>query len=56
MGHLAAGVDAGIGPPGHRQRGALGHPQRHGQGLLERLPRPYVGPAGAAQPGKSVPS
>ena len=35
MGHLAPGVDAGVGPAGHRQGRPLGHPQRHGEGLLE---------------------
>ena len=55
MGHLAPGVDAGVGPAGHRQRGPLGHPQRHRERMLEhsldRTSTRLRSPAG-----KSVPS
>jgi hypothetical protein len=53
MRHLAAGVDPGVGPAGHGQRGRLWQPEhpaeRFGQGLLYGALPGLAGPAGKAR-------
>ena len=55
MRHLPARVHAGVGAPGHDQRGGVGQPQHLGEGRAQLTLD--GAPAGlAAQPLKSVPS